>query len=211
MINLIPWTRGDAGSLLDLRSEMDRVFDRFFDSPMMGSQRAGGGQMMQLWSPAMEMYEEGDNLVVCAEVPGMEPDDIDINVTGNMLTISGEKREESEDKKEGFYRSERRYGQFHRIVELPDDIDPDNVKAEYENGVLTLRIPKPRQEERQPKRIPVSAGQGRKKTISGQASEKGEGGSPHGRQNGPQGHSSSRQEERSRSGGREGASSGKSK
>lgn len=158
MVNLIPWGRrreyGDAGSLLDLRSEMDRLFDQFFETGLGG--RDTSSALSTMFTPAMDIYEEDNSLVASFEVPGMNPEDIDINVTGNTLTVSGEKKEESESRREGAYRSERRYGRFFRALELPDDVDAENVSAEYDNGVLKLRIP--RSQARQPRRISVKAG-----------------------------------------------------
>lgn len=163
MVNLSPWNRrrsesGETGSLLDLRSKVDRLFDHFFESSGFGLQPTSG--MSAIWAPALEMYDEDNNLIIKAEMPGMDADDIEINVTGNELTISGEKKEESETRREGVYRSERRYGRFYRVIELPQDMDTENVSADYENGVLSLRIPYT--EARQPKRISVKAGAGRK-------------------------------------------------
>lgn len=161
MVNLIPWGRrreiSDPGSLLGLRSEMDRLFDQFFDTGF-GSNRESSSGTMAMFTPAMDIYEDDNNFVASIEVPGMEPDDIEINVSGNTLTVSGEKKEESESRREGVYRSERRYGRFFRALELPDGVDADNVAAEYDNGVLKLRIP--HSEARQPKRISVKAGTG---------------------------------------------------
>jgi HSP20 family protein len=161
MVNLIPWGRrreyGDAGSLLGLRSEMDRLFDQFFESGFGSAGNAPSG-LSAMFTPAMDIYEDDNNLVADLEVPGMQPDDIQINVTGNTLTISGEKKEKSESRHEGVIRSERRYGRFFRALELPDDVESENVSAEYDNGVLRLRIP--RSETRQPKRISVKAASG---------------------------------------------------
>jgi HSP20 family protein len=161
MVNLIPWGRrrehGDAGSLLDLRSEMDRLFDHFFETGF-GTNRDASSGLSVMFTPAMDIYEEDNNFIASFEVPGMNPDDIEINVTGNTLTVSGEKKEESETRREGAYRSERRFGRFYRALELPDDVDAEKVSADYDNGVLKLCIP--RSEARQPKRISVKAGAG---------------------------------------------------
>lgn len=168
MINLIPFARrrgeqSDTGSLMDLRSEMDRAFDRFFDLPAVGWPTVG---MSQMWAPPLEIYDEDQNLVIRTELPGIDPDEIEISVADNVLTIAGEKREENKENRDGVYRSEVRYGRFLRALELPRDVDTNKIETEYDNGVLTLRIP--RTEQRQAKRIPVSAGAGRRQISQGQ-------------------------------------------
>jgi HSP20 family protein len=120
----------------------------------------------------MEIYEANNETVVTAELPGMNPDDINITATGNQLVISGEKRDENEERRGNFFRSERRYGMFRRVLELPYEINPDDVKVEFDNGLLKLRIPQSAAQ--QPRRIPVKAGagqnSGRQNQIGGSAS-----------------------------------------
>lgn len=121
------------------RAEMDRLFDSFFGgSPWEGM----GLSSASAWTPDLELSESDQEVVVRAELPGMNAEDIDVRIDGNLLTISGEKKEEFEDRKGGNYRSERRYGMFRRSVELPPGTKSDQVAAEFEKGVLTLRMPK---------------------------------------------------------------------
>jgi HSP20 family protein len=119
---------------------MDRLFDSFFAGDPWsesGLLSASGD-----WSPSLEVSETDKEIVVRAEMPGLKPEDVDIRVSGNVLTLSGEKKEESEDRKSGYYRSERRYGSFFRSLELPPGTKADAASAEFDKGVLTLKIPK---------------------------------------------------------------------
>ena len=93
-------------------------------------------------APAVDVFEEKDDIVVKAEIPGMDKDDIEVKLTDHTLTIKGEKKREEETKKENYYRSERSYGSFFRTLELPKDVHADKVKATFKNGVLEIRIPK---------------------------------------------------------------------
>jgi HSP20 family protein len=147
-MRLTPWRKQmelsrdfpGAGTFQALRDRMDRLFDSFFagdPSSESGFPGTSGG-----WSPSLEVTETDKELVVRAEMPGLKPEDIDVRLAGNVLTLSGEKKEESEDKKSGFYRSERQYGCFCRTLELPPGTKSDAVSAEFDKGVLTLKIPK---------------------------------------------------------------------
>jgi len=95
-----------------------------------------------LWGPAVDMYETEDQVVVKAALPGIKPEDIDVKIVGNSLSIKGEVKQEQEHKGRQYIRRERRYGSFSRVISIPD-VDADKVTAEFENGVLTLKLPKP--------------------------------------------------------------------
>ena len=97
---------------------------------------------MKITTPAVDLYEEKDDIVVKADLPGMDKDNIEVNLSGNRLTIKGEKKQEEEVKKEGYYRSERSYGSFVRTLELPREVQTDKVKAAFKNGILEIRLPK---------------------------------------------------------------------
>jgi HSP20 family protein len=116
-----------------------------------------------LFLPPVNVYEDEHNIVITAEVPGVEEKDLDITVENNVLTISGERKMESEVKKENFQRIERRYGRFSRSFTLPPTVDPENVNAEFNNGVLKITLNK--KEEAKPKQIKIGVG----KTIKGKA------------------------------------------
>ena len=119
---------------LDFRREMDRLLDESFRGP---SEQQGGGFML---SPNVDISQTGDGWEISAELPGVKQDDIDLRLEGDMLTISGEKRDERKDDKNRFV--ERSYGSFTRSFQLPFTPDPDQVTADCENGVLTIKLPK---------------------------------------------------------------------
>jgi HSP20 family protein len=135
--------------------EMDQAFENF---GLYGQGRTQGGTtQMAMWSPAIEVFQKEGNLVVRAELPGVNKDDVKIQLTDDGLVIQGERKEEHEEKREGFYRSERSYGQFYRLIPLPDDINPDQVRAEFNNGVLEITVPVTQTQLRR-KEIPIGAG-----------------------------------------------------
>jgi HSP20 family protein len=134
--------------LSSLQSEMNRLFNTVFDGPQAGSAGA------RRWVPAMDLLETADAFVLRADLPGMGQDDVKIELDDNVLTISGERAAEHEDRQEGFYRLERAFGRFSRSLTLPKGVDQDAVAASFTNGVLEVRIPKPAQAK--PRRIEIS-------------------------------------------------------
>lgn len=96
-----------------------------------------------VWSPKIEIFERGNQLVVSADLPGLSKDDVKVEFFDNRLTIEGERRQEKEEKGEGFYRSERKYGSFYRDIPLPKGADADHAKANFKNGVLEITMPVP--------------------------------------------------------------------
>jgi HSP20 family protein len=106
------------------------------------------------WTPALDLYEEKDNLIVKTELPGMKKEDINISLHGDLLTISGERKFERKNKKEGACRSERFEGRFNRVFTLPATVNADKITASYANGILTIALPKA--EEAKPKQIPIN-------------------------------------------------------
>jgi HSP20 family protein len=127
-----------------------RLFDDFF-APF-NSVFDGASQYMR--QPVVDIYEKDDVLVIEAELPGLEKEDIKVDVQGRNLTLSGERESKEEVKEEGSYRKERRYGKFERTFRLPQEVTEKQVDAHYHNGVLTLRIEKP--EEQKPKQITIN-------------------------------------------------------
>lgn len=105
------------------------------------------------WAPAIDVYEENDKLVVKADLPGVKPEDVEVKVTPTHLVIKGQREDKSEVKKEQFYRFERSYGAFERVIPLPDDIKQEEVAAAYKNGVLEVTLP--RTQTAKPKEIKV--------------------------------------------------------
>jgi HSP20 family protein len=137
-------------SELGLRSEMEDLFDRFFrDWPLRPGMVQG-----EYW-PAMDIGEEGNKLVVRAELPGLKPEEVEINVAGDTLTISGEKKTDKKEEKENFFYRERRYGAFRRTVQLPASVDAEHVEASYHDGVLTVTLPK--DQKSMPRRVEVKS------------------------------------------------------
>jgi HSP20 family protein len=137
---------------------MNRLFDRFFDRP-------GTGGASRRWIPAMDLVEKDDHLELRADLPGMSEGDVDIEIKDGVLTISGERKAEGEETREGYRRVERAFGSFIRSVALPEGVDPNDVKANFENGVLEIEIPKPKESE--PTRVQIGKG-----TVEGSGEEK---------------------------------------
>ena len=157
---LVRWE--PAREINSLQQEMNRLFSTFFDTPT-----SGNGQSVRRWIPAMDLVETDDHYVLTADLPGLSQDDINLEFEGDVLTLSGERRSEHTDRKEGFFRLERATGSFSRSLTLPEGVDPDAVEATFDKGVLTVRIPKP--EQRKPKKVSIQVGD-TPKTIEGDAS-----------------------------------------
>lgn len=150
--------RWDPARQLDtFQSDIDRVFDAFF-----GARMANG--TTRRWVPPMDLVETDDHLVLRADLPGLDTDDVEIEVKEGVLTVSGERRTEHEDSADGYHRVERAYGRFSRSLSLPVGIDADQVQADFDKGVLEVRIPKPA--ERKPHRVQIST------SVEGKAQEK---------------------------------------
>jgi HSP20 family protein len=135
MRELVPWTR--RGDVARLRNEMDNLFDRFIDWRPFGGVAEGG-----MWNPALDVSETPKQVVVKAELPGMDPKDIDISLHDNVLTLKGERKQEKEEKEENYHRVERSYGSFMRSFRLPAEVAADKVNATYKDGVLTVKLNK---------------------------------------------------------------------
>jgi HSP20 family protein len=138
--------------LSSLQNEMNRLFNSVFDGP------AGRGGDARRWMPAMDLYETDRHLVLRADLPGVAQEDLAIEVEDGVLTVAGQRRDEQAEQGRGYLRSERAFGAFSRSLTLPKGIDPEGVVAEFDHGVLEVRVPKP--EERRPRKIAVAvAGQ----------------------------------------------------
>ena len=143
-----------------LQAEMNRLFNTVFDTPASGAGNGGARR----WVPAMDLVETEDHFVLRADLPGMSEEDLKIELEENVLTISGERKAEHEERQEGFYRVERSFGAFSRQLTLPKGVDADSISAGFDRGVLEVRIAKP--EERKPRRINIAVGD-EHKTIEG--------------------------------------------
>lgn len=132
---LVPFTKRNRNSLTTLHNEMDDLFDSFFrglDKPF---------NNYKLW-PTVDVAEDENSIIVRAEVPGCNAEDIDISVYGNTMTISGEKKLKEEKKEKGYYHVESSYGSFRRELTLPTDVDSDKIEATCKDGVLSVNLPK---------------------------------------------------------------------
>lgn len=107
------------------------------------------------WMPQIETFRRGDKMVVRADLPGMTREDVNVDVDDGILSISGERRDEHEEDRDGYYRSERSYGQFYRAIPLPDGVDTDRVEASFNNGVLEVTLPAPKEAQSRRKRVQV--------------------------------------------------------
>jgi HSP20 family protein len=148
MANLVRWD--PVRDMVSLREAMDRLFEESFVRP-----RTWAGTTEGVATLALDVIESDDDVTVKASIPGLKPEDIDISVTGDVLTIKGETKEEKEEKNGNYHLRERRYGAFQRAVSLPTLVKADKAEAVFENGVLTLTLPKV--EEVKPKSIAIKA------------------------------------------------------
>jgi HSP20 family protein len=159
--------RWDPARELDaLQGDVNRLFDSFFGRR--DANASGGGYASRRWVPPMDLVETEDSLVLRADLPGLDREDIEIELKDGVLTVSGERKAQHEEKGEGYHRVERSFGRFARSLELPKGVDAENVGASFERGVLEVRIPKP--EERKPTRIEIEPGE-RGQAIEDQRSE----------------------------------------
>lgn len=161
-----------ADPFAELHREMNRLFDDFVS----GRGAPQGGAMVT--APRIDVKESQQELCVCADLPGVDPADVDVRLDGDMLTIRGERKSESEQKQEDFHLMERSWGTFQRSLQLPFAPNADQVKADYKHGVLTIHIPKQGQQERS-RRIEIQAGGGQEGQAV-QPSTGGGGGGPGG-------------------------------
>jgi HSP20 family protein len=150
---LIPWRSAREWDPFDemagMRDRISRLFDEHFGwFPATREETLG-----RTWAPPVDIYEDKDNIIVKAELPGMKKDDLSIEVKKNVLTLTGERKHEEETKKENYHRIERSYGKFSRSFTLPDSVKVDKVKANYKDGVLEISLPKA--EEAKAKAIPI--------------------------------------------------------
>jgi len=154
MNNLMRWQRPvlttwpGFGRLTDLRDEIDRLFE----IPL--AEMAKTSQILSGWTPALDLYEDKENLFVRIELPGMKKEEIEVSLHDGSLSIAGERKSEEKFKDAEVYRAERFFGRFQRTVTLPSPVAMDKVKAQYKDGVLTITLPKT--EEAKPKHIDVN-------------------------------------------------------
>jgi HSP20 family protein len=149
-----------------IQNEMNRLFNTFFEAPTSGG---NGTQTLRRWIPAMDLVETDGEYILRADLPGLTENDVNIELEDSVLTISGERKSEHEERKEGYYRVERASGSFSRSLTLPEGVDASAIKASFDNGVLEVRVPKP--EVKKPQKVAISVGGSEPKTIEGSESE----------------------------------------
>jgi len=161
-----------SASPFEMMRRFSEEMDRMFESFGLDRGRLFGGGETGMWSPAVEVFERDNNLVVRAELPGLSKDDIMVEMTDDGLVIQGERNREGEEKGEGWYRSERSYGQFYRLIPLPEGVNAEETKASFDNGVLEVSAPIPESQRRR-RSIPIeSGGQARQMQTAGSGSSK---------------------------------------
>lgn len=141
-------------NVMSVQDRMNRIFDEAFRGQRGGAEDdwALGGN----WAPPVDIFEHEGNIVLRAELPGVSPEDVDIRVENNVLSLRGERKFDSEVKREDFHRVERAYGSFSRSFTLPNVVDTEKIQAEYKDGVLQVTLPQ--KEEAKPKQISIAVG-----------------------------------------------------
>jgi len=154
IMSLTRWQRPELNVWSPFRhlSMLRHEIDRLFDSPL-NALTSNSQQFLNGWLPTVDLYEDRDHLVIKAELPGMKKEDIDISLHSDVLTLSGERKEEETFDKAETYRAERFLGRFQRTLTLPVAVDASKVQASYKDGILTVTLPKA--EEAKPKQIQV--------------------------------------------------------
>lgn len=166
--DLIPWrknrqekslqTQDQQDPISELQDEMNRLFEDFFAAPAGLDRFSERGGLQAAFSPSVDISETDEEVRVEAELPGMDPEDIDVSYTGNTLTISGEKRTEKDQKSERYFRKERSYGSFRRSIPLPGAIQEEEIAASFKHGVLQINLPKDKAARKGSSRIEIKQG-----------------------------------------------------
>jgi HSP20 family protein len=146
-MELIRWN--PMRNVFSLKHQMNHIFDDFFRPVVRGDNR------LSIWNvyPKVDIYDNDENIVITAELPGIDKKDIIIDVKDGVLTLKGERSFDNEVKEDKYYCRERAFGKFERVFRIPDDIDPEKISADYKDGILKIDIPKP--EKQKPKQITV--------------------------------------------------------
>ncbi|HUJ34289.1 MAG TPA: Hsp20/alpha crystallin family protein [Solirubrobacteraceae bacterium] len=156
---LIRWE--PARELQTMQNEMNRLFGTFFDSTTPGNRHRAS---LRSWMPAMDVSESDNEYVLKADLPGLNEGDVNVELDDNVLRISGERKSEHEERKNGYHRVERAFGRFSRSLRLPEGVSAEGIQANFDNGVLEVHIQKP--EQHKPQKVAISVGR-EAKTIEG--------------------------------------------
>ena len=135
--------------VVTLRERMNRMFEDVFS----GRAEEGKEMTTSTWAPSVDIFETEKELVLTAEIPGIDEKDVEIKIEDNTLSLKGERKFEKETKEENYHRIERSYGSFYRAFTLPNSIDPEKIQATHENGVLKITMPK--RDELQPRKVKI--------------------------------------------------------
>lgn len=146
-MDIVPWK--SFGEISRLRREMDDLFNRIFGETSLS--KIGVGK----WQPLVDISETDTHLIIKAELPGIDAKDVDVSITGDQLTIKGEKQQGKEEKEENRYRSERYYGTYQRVIDLPARVEEDKTEATFNKGILTITLPKVEKVKRKQVKIKV--------------------------------------------------------
>ena len=138
---------------------MNRLFNNLFDTPTVASAPA------RRFAPATDLIESDTHYILRADLPGLSENDVNIELDGNVLSVSGERKSEHEHRGQGYYRVERSYGSFRRSLRLPEGVDAQAIKATFDKGVLEITVPKP--EQAKPHKVQITAGGGESQAIGG--------------------------------------------
>lgn len=152
-----PFAASPFGMMRRMSEEMDRMFDRFFEEGPIGRAfQAEPGAAV--WAPRIEAFQKEDRFIVRAELPGVKKDDVQVELTDDRLIVQGQRREEQEEEREGFYRSELSYGSFYRAIPLPEGVIAESAEATFRDGVLEIRIQAPPSEVTKARRLEIKEG-----------------------------------------------------
>jgi len=146
-----------------MNEEMNRVFGDW------GGEGSQGSRMT--WAPPIEVRQRDGRMVITAELPGMRPEDVNVEMNDDSIVIHGERRDEREQNQGGVHVSERRYGQFHRTIPLPEGAKAENVTARFNNGLLEIDVPMEQQQQASRRQIPVQTGSGQQENQQGSQSQ----------------------------------------
>lgn len=154
------WMESPISMIRRFHDEMDRMFESMFTGfgfPMMRPFMAAPSERIRATAPAVDVWETDEDVIVCADLPGVDPKNIEIYTTEDSLRMRAESRREEEQREKGFYRAERRYGRFERLIDLPASVKPGEAKATFKHGVLEVTLPKSEQAKERMKKVTVEA------------------------------------------------------
>ena len=146
--------RNPFSLLRQMTSELDRVFDDWPSVRLPAFARFATSES-NTWSPNIDVFERDNRMVTRVDLPGMKKEDVSVEIADGHLALSGERKRETEEKKDNFYRSEREYGSFYRAVPLPEGVKPEDVKATFADGVLEVSVPLPARQEANVRKIQI--------------------------------------------------------